>query len=168
MRLNETDGTTIERTSERELVVTRIVRGPARLVFEAWARPELFQRWWMPASCGLTIVSYEAEVRTGGRYCLTMTHPSAEQPMSFFGRYVEVIPNQRISWTNEEGEGPGPVTTVSFEERNGETLVTVHDLYPTKESLDEAIESGSTGGWSDQLAQLEALVEGMGAETARV
>src|SRR5580704_11819245 len=92
--------TTVARTSDRELVVTRTVDGPARLVFEAWSKPELFQRWWTPKSFGITLISYEADVRTGGAYRLMMGHPSSEQPMAFFGRYIEVTPPSRIVWTN--------------------------------------------------------------------
>jgi len=148
----------IERTSDVELVVTRIVGGPPRLVFEAWARPELFKRWWAPASFGVTIVSYEADVRTGGTYRLEMGHPSSERTMTFHGRYLEVLPDARIVWTNEEGDQDGPVTTVTFEERDGATLVTVCDRYPSKEALDDAIASGSTGGWSEQLRQLDVIL----------
>jgi len=148
----------IERTSDLELVVTRIVGGPPRLVFEAWARPELFKRWWAPASFGVTIVSYEADVRTGGTYRIEMGHPSSERTMTFHGRYLEVLPDARIVWTNEEGGPDGPVTTVTFEERDGATLVTVCDRYPSKEALDDAIASGSTGGWSEQLRQLDVIL----------
>lgn len=157
---------TVERTSDRELVVTRIVRGPARLVYEAWARPDLFRRWWAPASFGVTIVSYEADVRTGGTYRLEMGHPSSEQTMAFYGRYLDVVPNARIVWTNDEGDQDGPVTTVTFEESDGDTLVTVHDRYPSKESLDEAIASGSTSGWGEQLRQLDAILSDPGAGIA--
>ena len=164
MRL--TDGeTAVERTSDRELVVTRTVRGAARHVFEAWARPELFKRWWAPASFGVTIISYEADVRTGGSYRLEMGHPSSDQTMTFFGRYLDVVPDTRIVWTNEEGDQDGPVTTVTFEERDGETLVMVHDLYPSKQSLDEAIASGSTSGWGEQLEQLDAVLANLDAGT---
>ena len=148
----------IERTSDVELVVTRIVGGPPRLVFEAWARPELFKRWWAPASFGVTIVSYEADVRTGGTYRIEMGHPSSERTMTFHGRYLEVLPDARIVWTNDEGGQDGPVTTVTFEERDGATLVTVCDRYPSKEALDDAIASGSTGGWSEQLRQLDVIL----------
>ena len=150
--------TTVERTSERELVVTRTINGPARLVFEAWATPELFQRWWTPKSCGISLISYEADVRTGGAYRLVMSHPAMEQPIAFFGRYIEVTPPARIVWTNEEADGGGPVTTVTFEETDGATQVVVHELYPSKEVLDEAIASESTGGWSEQFEQLDEIV----------
>jgi uncharacterized protein YndB with AHSA1/START domain len=156
-------GTTVERTSDRELVVTRTVAGPARLVFEAWTRPELFQRWWTPKSFGLTLISYEADVRTGGGYHLVMGHPASEQPMTFFGRYIEVTAPSRLVWTNEEdGEG-GAVTTVTFEERDGATRIVVHELYPSKAALDEAMASGSTSGWAEQLGQLEALIASLDA-----
>ena len=150
--------TTVERTSERELVVTRTIEGPARLVFEAWSRPELFQRWWAPKSFGLSLISYEADVRTGGAYRLVMGHPSSEQPMAFFGRYLDVTPPSRIVWTNDEGGEDGAVTTVTFEEEHGATRVVVHELYPSKQALDEAMASGSTSGWAEQFEQLDALI----------
>ena len=157
-------GVTVERTSERELVVTRTVNGPARLVFEAWARPELFQRWWAPKSFGLTLISYEADVRTGGAYRLVMGHPPSDQPMAFFGRYIEVKPPSRIVWTNEEGGEDGAVTTVTFEDKDGATRVVVSELYPSKEALDEAMASGSTSGWGEQFEQLDALMAVLDAE----
>ena len=136
--------TTVERASERELVVTRTFDGPAHLVFEAWSRPELLQRWWTPPSFGISFVSCEADVRTGGTYHFVFSHPAAEQPMAFFGRYIEVTPHSRIVWTNEESEG-GPVSTVTFEEKGGRTLLVLRELYPSKQALDDAIASGSTG-----------------------
>ena len=163
---SEKAATRVERVSDRELEVTRIVKGPARLVFEAWATPSLFRRWWLPESFGMTVVSYEADIRTGGHYRLVIGHPAAPEPMAFFGRYIEVTPPARIVWTNEEGgEEVGAVTTVTFEEQDGATLVTVRDLYPSKEACDEAIASGSTSGWGEQLDQLEALLDTLGAET---
>jgi uncharacterized protein YndB with AHSA1/START domain len=153
-----TNDTVVERKSERELVVTRTFNGPARLVFEAWARPELFQRWWVPKSSCVTMLSCEMDIRTGGTYRLVMSHPSAPQPMAFFGRYLEVTPHARIVWTNDEGGEGGPVTTVTFEEKGGQTLVTLRDLYASKEALDAAIASGATSGFSEQFAQLAALL----------
>lgn len=155
--------TTIERKSDRELVVTRTFNGPTRIVFEAWTRPELFERWWAPKSFGLTIISYEAEIRTGGTYRLEMGHPSSEQPMVFFGRYIEVTPPSRLVWTNDEGDEDGAVTTVTFQEQADATLVVVHELYPSKDALDEAIASGSTSGWGEQFEQLDRLLVGAGA-----
>lgn len=159
-----TDATTVERRSDRELVVTRTINGPARLVFEAWTRPELFRRWWMPASFGVTLIAYEADVRTGGTYHLVLGHPCSERPMSFFGKYLDVTPPSRLVWTNDEGDDTGAVTTATFEERDGATLVVLSDLYPSKEALDEAIASGSTSGWGEQLRQLDELVRSLPAD----
>ncbi|MBS0360894.1 MAG: SRPBCC family protein [Proteobacteria bacterium] len=154
--------TTVERTSDRELVATRSFDGPARLVFEAWTKPELIKRWWAPESFGISFLSCEIDARTGGSYRFVFGHPASEQPMAFFGRYIEVTPPSRLVWTNEEDEA-GAVTTVTFEEKDGKTRVVVHDLYPSKEALDEAIASGSTGGWPEQFDQLDELLASQGA-----
>lgn len=159
--------TTVERTSDRELVVTRTFNAPARIVFEAWTKPELFKRWWVPKSFGLTMLSCEMDVRVGGTYRLVFGHPSSEQPMAFFGRYIEVIPHARLVWTNDEGDEGGAVTTVSFEGRGGETLVVLRDLYPSKEALDAAIASGSTGGFDEQFEELDELLVTLGGSVGR-
>lgn len=158
MSETQNNPTTAERISDREFVITRTVNGPAHIVFKAWSDPELFRRWWTPKSFGMTILSCEMDVRTGGGYRLMISHPSMEQPMAFFGKYIEVIPNARIVWTNEEGDGDGAVTTVTFEERDGRTLVVWRDLYPSKAALDEAMVSGATSGFGEQFEQLEALL----------
>ena len=150
--------TTTERVSPKELVVTRRFDAPARLVFEAWATPEIFQRWWLPESFGIKVISCELDVRTGGSYRLVLGHHSSGEPMAFFGRYLEVIPNARIVWTNEEAGEAGAVTTATFEEQAGVTFVTVHELYPSKEALDEALASASTGAWDQQFEQLDILL----------
>jgi uncharacterized protein YndB with AHSA1/START domain len=150
--------TTVERKSERELVVTRTFNAPALIVFEAWTKPELIKRWWAPRSFGLSFLSCETDVRAGGAYRFVFGHPAAEQPMAFFGRYIEVMPHSRLVWTNDEGGEGGAVTTVTFEESGGETLVVVHDLYPSKEALDGEIASGSTGGSSERFEQLDELL----------
>jgi len=145
--------TTVERKSERELVVTRTFNGPARIVFEAWTKPELFKRWWVPKSYGLTLLSCEMDVRVGGRYRLVFSHQAST--MEFFGTYREVTPHSRLVWTNEEGDNGETVTTVTFDENAGKTLVVVHDLYPSKEALDA---SGSTGALPEALDQLDELL----------
>ena len=154
--------TTAERTSERELVVTRTINGPARIVFEAFTKPELLKQWWVPKSFGVSLLSCEADVRVGGRYRLVFSHDGSES-MEFHGRYIEVTPYSRLAWTNEEGGDPGPVTTVTFEEQGGKTLLVMHDLYPSKEALDGAIASGSTSGMDETFEQLDAFVVGLGA-----
>ena len=159
--------TTVERESERELVVTRTFNGPARIVFEAWTKPELFKQWWVPKSFGLSLLSCDMDVRTGGTYRLVFSHPASQEPMAFFGRYDEVTPHSRLVWTNDEGGEGGAVTTVTFEERGAETLVVLRDLYPSKEALDEAIASGSTGGFGEQFEHLDELLGTLDASVGR-
>ena len=156
----------VERTSERELAVTRTVNGPARLVFDAWTKAELLERWWVPESFPITLLSVETDVRVGGGYRLVFGYEGST--MEFFGRYLEVTPPSRLVWTNDEGEDGGPVTTVTFEERGGKTLLVVHDLYPSREALDAAIASGSTGisSMPESLEQLDELLVSLGESEA--
>ena len=156
--------TTVERKSERELVVTRTFNGPARIVFEAWTKPELLKLWWAPKSIGLTLASCEADVRVGGRYRLVFGH-DASNPDEFFGRYIEVTPHSRLVWTNDESDD-GAVTTVTFEEKGGKTLLVLHELYPSKEALDGAI-AGMEGGMPEQFEQLDELLVTLGASVGR-
>ncbi len=148
--------TVVERKSERELVITRTVNGPARLVYEAWAKAELFKRWWVPKSFGLTLLSCEVDVRVGGQYKLVFKHGDSE--LAFFGKYIEVVPNTRIAWTNDESGDSGPVTTLTLEEKAGKTLMVLHELYPSKEALDAAMASGEKSGMSETFEQLDALL----------
>jgi len=156
--------TTVERESERALVVTRTFNGPARIVFEAWTQPELFKRWWVPKSAGLTLLSCEMDVRVRGGYRLVFA--GDPQPIAFFGKYLEVTPHSRLSWSNDESPD-GAITTVTFEERDGKTHVVVHDLYPSKEVLDAAIASESTGGFAEQFEQLDDLLVTLDASAGR-
>jgi uncharacterized protein YndB with AHSA1/START domain len=143
--------TTVERKSDREVVVTRSFDAPARLVFEAWSKPELFRRWWVPKSMGMTLHACEMDVRTGGTYRLNFG-----EGMDFFGRYIEVDPPSRIVWTNEEGGENGNVTTVTFEEQDGRTLVVMSELYPSKEALDA--EGGAAEATHETFGQLDELL----------
>ena len=156
--------TTVERKSERELVVTRTFDAPARVVFEAWTRPELFKQWWTPKSMGMILGSCEMDVRTGGRYRLVITYGA--ETGEFFGRYLEVTPPSRLVWTNEEGGDAGPVTTVTFEEKGGKTLLVMHELYPSKEALDAA-GTGAADVMSETFEQLDELLVAMGASVER-
>jgi uncharacterized protein YndB with AHSA1/START domain len=155
--------TTVERKSEREMVVTRTFDAPAHLVFEAWTKPELFKRWWVPKSLGVSLLSCELDVRTGGKYRLVFSSDASNQ-MEFFGRYIDVTPPSRIVWTNDEGDEGGPVTTVTFEEQGGQTLLVIHDLYPSKEALEA---SGSTDAMPETLDQLDELLASLDASVER-
>ncbi|MGA8585980.1 MAG: SRPBCC family protein [Roseiarcus sp.] len=159
-----TNRTTVERKSERELVVTRIFNGPPRIVFEAWTKPELLKLWWAPKSTGMSLLSCEADVRVGGGYRFEFGR-EASKPMAFFGRYLEVTPHSRLVWTNEESDN-GAVTTVTFEEKGGKTLLVMHELYPAKEALDAAI-AGMEGGMPESFAQLDDLLVTLSASVGR-
>ena len=156
--------TTVERRSERELVVTRTVNGPTRIVFEAWTKPELFKQWWVPKSMGMFLRSCEMDVRVGGGYRLVFGH-DASNPAEFFGRYIDVTPHSRLVWTNDEGGDDGPVTTVTFEETGGKTLLVMHELYPSKEALDAA-GTGAADAMSETFDQLDELLVTLGASAA--
>jgi uncharacterized protein YndB with AHSA1/START domain len=151
--------TTVQKKSDREVVVTRTFDAPARLVFEAWSRPELFKRWWAPRSMGMTLRSCDMDVRTGGKYRLVFGD-DPENAMAFFGKYLDVVPDKRIVWTNEESGDAGSVTTVTFEERDGKTLLVLSELYPTKEALDEA-GTGAQEMLGETFGQLDELLAGL-------
>jgi len=154
--------TTVQRKSDREVVVTRTFDAPARLVFEAWIRPDLFKQWWVPRSMGMTLRSCELDVRTGGKYRLVFGDDPAH-PMAFFGKYLDVVPNQRIVWTNEEGGPDGSVTTVTFEEKNGQTMLVMSELYPTKEALDAA-GTGAQDALHETFGQLDQVLASLAAK----
>ncbi|TPK13338.1 ATPase [Mesorhizobium sp. B2-5-7] len=148
--------TTVERKSDRELVVTRSFDAPARIVFEAWTKPELFKQWWTPKSMGMFLRSCEMDVRVGGGYRLVFGHDDSH-PAEFFGRYLEVTPPTRLVWTNDEGGDGGPVTTVTFEEKGGKTLLVMHEVYPSKEALDAA-GTGAADAMAETFGQLDELL----------
>jgi uncharacterized protein YndB with AHSA1/START domain len=158
--------TTTERKSDRELVVTRTFNAPARIVFEAWTNPELFKRWWVPKSMGMSLLSCEMDVRVGGKYRLVFG-VGGSKVMEVFGKYIEVTPHSRLVWTNEEGDEGGAITTLTFEEMGGQTLLVKHDLYPSKEALDAAMASGEKAGMSETLDQLDDLIVTLGASVGR-
>lgn len=157
--------TTVERKSDRELVVTRTFHGPARIVFEAWTKPELFRQWWVPKSMGMFLRSCEMDVRVGGRYRLVFGHDASDSA-EFFGRYIEVTPHSRLVWTNEEGGDGGSVTTVTFEEKGGKTLLVMHELYPSKEALDAA-GTGAADATVETFEQLDELLVALAASVGR-
>ncbi|THA57769.1 SRPBCC family protein [Ensifer adhaerens] len=152
--------TSVERKGDRELVVTRTFNAPPSMVYRAWSQPELFQRWWVSKSApGVSLVSCQMDVRTGGRYRLEFGAGGSDT-MAFYGKYLEVVPNERIVWTNDEGE-EGAITTVTFKDEGGRTLLTFHEVYPSKEALEEALQSGAAA-LPEQLDQLDELLSSTG------
>ena len=157
--------TTVERTSDREVVVTRTINGPARVVFEAFSKAELFRRWWVPKSMGMTLLSCELDARVGGTYRLEFDVGGPE-PAAFFGTYVEVQPYSRLAWTNDEGGEGGSVTTVTFEEKDGKTLVVLRETYPSKEALDAA-GTGAADAMGETFDQLDELLVALGESSGQ-
>ena len=156
--------TTTERTSDCELVVTRTFNSPARIVFDAWTKPELLKLWWAPKSIGIPLLSCEADVRVGGTYRFVFGHDGSET-VAFFGKYIEVNPHSRLVWTNEEGDGGEAITTVTFEEKDGKTLLVLRERHPSKEAVDEAIGFGE--GLRETFGQLDELLVTLGANEGR-
>ncbi|KWV59715.1 ATPase [Rhizobium altiplani] len=152
--------TAVDRRCERELIVTRVFNAPIRLVFDAWTKPELFKLWWAPRSIGVPILSCEMDVRTGGSYRITFGR-DASDAMAFFGKYLEVSPPSRLVWTNDESDAAA-VTTVTFEEKDGGTLLVLQELYPSKEALEDAF-VGMEDAMPEQFVQLEELLISLGA-----
>jgi len=148
---------TVERRSDRELVVTRTFNGPPRLVFDAWTKPELFAQWWVPQSMGMKLHSLEMDARTGGSYQLDFG-----DGVVFFGTYLEVTPHSRIVWTNDEDGQTSSVTTVTFQDRDGETLLTMTEVYPSKEALDAA-GTGAADATHETFGQLDDLLAQLNA-----
>ena len=156
--------TTVERTSDREVVVTRTINGPARSVFAAFTTAELLTRWWVPTSLGMTLLSCAVDARVGGTYRLVFD--AVPEPAAFFGTYVEVKPYSRLAWTNDEGGEGGPVTTVTFEEQAGKTLVVLHESYASKEALDAA-GTGAADAMGETFDQLEELLVALGKSSGQ-
>lgn len=150
--------TVAERDSDLDFVVTRKFNAPPRLVFAAWTQPDLLRRWWCPESFGVKFISCAADVRTGGTYRFEFSHPDSDKPIAFFGRYIDVVPDARLVWTNEEGGDGGAITTVTFAAVEGGTLVTMRETHTTKQSLDETMASGALGGFGESFAQLDAVL----------
>jgi uncharacterized protein YndB with AHSA1/START domain len=151
--------TTVERKSEREVVITRTFNAPAQLVFEAWTKPELMRRWWVPKSAGMTLRSCEMDVRTGGTYRFVFPHPAAPEGMAFFGRYVEVSPYSRLVWTNDEGGvDAGQLSTLTLEDRGDTTRIVLHEVYPSREACEAGM--GAYDGMPESFVQLDEILAG--------
>jgi uncharacterized protein YndB with AHSA1/START domain len=160
--------TTVERTSDRELVISRTFEARARIVWDAWTRPELLKRWWAPRSLGVTLFSCEVDLRVGGRYRYVFGH-TPEHAMAFSGTFTEIVACARLVCTQlfepmaSAGEA---IVAATFEERDGRTRVVQRALYPSKQSLDGAIASGMEKGARATFEQLEELVAALGAASS--
>lgn len=146
--------TTVARRSDRELIVRRTFDSPARTVFDAWTRPELFRLWWAPKSMGAVLSACEIDARTGGGYRITFGDGGSDSA-TFFGSYLEVTPPSRLVWTNEESDD-APVTTVTFEDQGERTLLVLSELYRSEPPPDAV--AGMQAMMSEQFVQLDELL----------
>ncbi len=161
MNLNPTS---LERTSDKEIVIARTFRAPAQIVFDAWTKPEYVRRWWAPESRGVTLVQCDADLRPGGAYRYVLARGKAER-FAFSGKYLEIARPTRLVYTQSFEPVPGEaVVTVSFEERGGSTTLVAHELYPSKEALDGALASGMEDGMRETFDQLDELVASLHGE----
>ncbi|MPY87522.1 MAG: ATPase [Luteitalea sp.] len=157
--------TSLERTSDRELVIKRTFNGPARIVFDAWTRPELVSRWWAPKSLGVSVVSCDADIRVGGSYRYVLQRDKGDE-IAFSGKYTEVTPHSRLVYTyffeakgfEPVGDAGAVIVTVTFDEHDGKTHLVAHELYPSKEVLDSTLASGMEHGLRATMDQLDELV----------
>jgi uncharacterized protein YndB with AHSA1/START domain len=155
--------TIVERTSDRELTVTRTFNAPAHIVFDAWTKPELLKRWWAPKSFGVSLFECEQDLRVGGAYRFAFGR-DPKNPEVFSGRYLEVDPPWRLVLTQlyERMAHVGDVVvTADFEESEGRTGLTLCQLFPSKEALEGALSSGMERGMRVTLDQLDELVAEM-------
>lgn len=152
--------TTLERESDREIVIRRSFDAPAGIVFGALTNPDLVRRWWAPRSLGVSVVSVEIDVRVGGKYRHVLRHDGGGD-VGFSGEYLDIVPPRRLVYTQiyepmaEAGE---VVVTVSLDERDGRTHLVLHERWPSKGALDGALATNMERGFSETMDQLEQLV----------
>jgi len=155
--------TSMELRDDRDVVIARTFNAPARLVYDAWTKPEFVRRWWAPRSHGVSLVVCDADIRVGGayRYVMRKDGDGADGDIGFSGRYVELTPHSRIVLTQifEPMADAGEVViTVSFDEVDGQTHLVSQERYPSKEARDAAVGAGMEQGMRESMDQLEALV----------
>lgn len=149
----------VERTSERELVVTRTFDAPAKIVFDAWTKPELIVRWWAPRSFGMKLTTCEVDLRVGGKYRFVFEMTDG-QSREFFGVYKEVEPLERLVSTDDEQKATDAdeaYTATTFSERDGKTTVVVRQVFASKEEL-EAMAAGMEQGTHETYRQLDEVL----------
>lgn len=158
-----TNQTTMDLVGDRDIVIARTFHGPARIVFDAWTKPEYVRRWWAPASLGVSMASCDADVRAGGSYRYVLQTPQGR--ITFSGVYREVTPPTRLVYTQifeEHPEGDPVIVTVTFEERDGKTHMVSHERYPSPEVRELVLASGMEHGMRETMDQLDALVATLG------
>jgi len=153
----------LELQGDREIVITRTFKAPARRVFTAWTRADLVTQWWAPKSRGAVVLSCEADVREGGRYRY-VTRAGNGFEFAFSGEYREVKPYERLVYTTvfePMADAGASIVTATFDERGGATLLTLVERYPSPEARTAALESGMELGLPIVMDQLDAVVQSL-------
>ena len=150
-----------EAIADREVVITRTYDAPARLLFEAWSKPEHLMKWFGPVGWPLTLC--EVDFRKGGRWRFAMTGSSGQQNTPFGGVYLDIVPNRKIVFDNafEEPGSRKMIMTVTFEEADGRTTLTWHTLFESVAMKDEYVGMGIEAGAGSGLDQLADVVAGL-------
>ena len=152
---------TVTLPTDEQILITREFEAPKHLVYKAWTTPELVKRWWHANRGEVTVA--EIDLRVGGlwRY-VSVTEDGFE--VAFHGEYREIVPNERIVSTEvyegapqAEGVEEGTLNTLSLDETDGRTTMTVLVQAPSKEIRDAIIESGMEAGMQDALDLLEEV-----------
>ncbi|MGA2583588.1 MAG: SRPBCC domain-containing protein [Tepidisphaeraceae bacterium] len=169
---------------ERDYVISRVFDAPRNLVYQMWTDPKHLANWWGPST--FTNPVCEMDVRPGGTFRIVMRAPDGSE-FPFRGVYREVVPNERLIYTNDCSQHPaawhkmvdptgrfattdpknGPVTTVTFDEHNGKTTMTVHMRFQSAEMRDGFVKIGMNEGWSQSFDDLAGLLKESADESDR-
>ena len=154
-----------EPAADREVTITRVFDVPARLLFEAWSKPEHVVKWFGPKGWPITLC--EIDFRVGGRFRFAMTGSSGVQNTPFGGTYLEIVPNRKIVYDNgfEEPGAERMVHTVTFDEKDGKTTLTLHTLFASVKMYKEHVGEGFVQGTNSALDNLEDVVAAMRSQT---
>ena len=153
------DAMTVSTPSGREIRITRAFSAPRRLVFDAWTKPELVQRWLLGPP-GWTMPVCEIDLRPGGSFRYVWQGPDGQQ-LGMGGTFREVDPPDRIVSTelyDEDWTGGETLNTVLLTESEGRTTVTITVLYASQEARDSALSSGMEQGMAAGFERLDGLL----------
>ncbi len=145
---------------DREIVVTRIFDAPRHLVFDAYTKPKLIQRWLLGPD-GWSMPVCEIDLRVGGKYRYVWKSDSDGREMGMGGIYREVVAPERIVATEvfDEAWYPGEaVDTIVFAERDGKTTLTQTILYNSRETRDAVLKSPMQTGMAASYDRLEKFL----------
>lgn len=152
---------------DREIVVTRVLDAPRRLVFDAYTKPELLKTWLLGPD-GWSMPVCEIDLRAGGKYRYVWRNDSNGREMGMGGIYREVVAPERIVVTElfDEAWYPGEaVGTIVLVERDGKTTLTQTIVYNSRETRDAVLKSPMQYGMAMSYDRLEKVLPALATET---